>query len=337
MLEGMTLVFDPQVAGDLDATLRFDVTGPEPGRYYLRIANGDCTFHVGSGNGVSASSLTITTPPDVWLKVSRGELNSQEALMQGLYQADGDFSLLLRMNTLFKSTDGLTYTALPDQRPAGPIALSGMAWMTVAFIPWTIFWIAFALPSASLWVSIGLPLFLSLAIVAYRLRYDKPTWLETGSLAFFALAGLLVSVQFPSFDQWGSVMGSVAIGMLWFGSILLSKMPLSGEYSKWGYIRRLWRTGLFIYPNAVISLMWGWQFLVAALIGAVAVWVPAIRLPATIVRYLLLVPAFAFTSVRERGATNHPVANVEKAMARVRWWAGAGLATAVIMLATFAW
>jgi len=46
MLEGMTLTFDAAAAGDMDATLQFNVTGAEPGTYYLRIAEGDCTFHL---------------------------------------------------------------------------------------------------------------------------------------------------------------------------------------------------------------------------------------------------------------------------------------------------
>lgn len=31
MLEGMTLTFDASAAGDMDATLQFNVTGAEPG------------------------------------------------------------------------------------------------------------------------------------------------------------------------------------------------------------------------------------------------------------------------------------------------------------------
>jgi len=81
MLEGMTLVFDPDTAGDLAATIQFDVHGEEPGCYHLRIAAGDCTFHRGEAE---APTLTITTPSEVWLQISKGELSGQEALMQGL-------------------------------------------------------------------------------------------------------------------------------------------------------------------------------------------------------------------------------------------------------------
>ena len=82
MLEGMTLSFDAVAAGDIDATLQFNVTGAEPGTYHLHIAESDCTFHLGAAED---PTLTITTPSDVWLKISRGELDAQDALMQGLY------------------------------------------------------------------------------------------------------------------------------------------------------------------------------------------------------------------------------------------------------------
>ena len=62
-LEGMPLVFDPAAAGELTATIQFDVSGPEPGAYHLRIGGGECTFHEGT---TASPSLTISTPSDVW-------------------------------------------------------------------------------------------------------------------------------------------------------------------------------------------------------------------------------------------------------------------------------
>jgi len=97
-LEGMPLAFDAQAAGSLIAAIQFDVSGPEAGIYHLRIAAGECTFHAGPAD---APALTITTPADVWLAISRGELDDQLAFMEGKYQVEGDFDLLLRFNDLF--------------------------------------------------------------------------------------------------------------------------------------------------------------------------------------------------------------------------------------------
>ena len=352
-LEGMVLAFDPAAAGELTATIQFDVSGPEPGVYHLRIAGGECTFHTGPA---TSPSLTISTPSDVWLKISRGELSGQEAMMQGLYNATGDISLLLKMDSLFKPTAEVSFEAPSGQRPAGPLPLSGMAWMTVAFLPWMIFWITFDIPGVSPWISVGLPFLLSALIVGYRLgfgRGDKGNHeglppegnrkglplLEVGGLGFFALAGVLVLAgdagpalsKVEGFAVWGSVVSSVVMAGLWLGTLLFSDEPLSANYSKWGYVKALWRTQLFIYPNAVISLMWGWQFIVAALLGAAALLLPHLMVVFTVTRFLLQVPAFIFTSVYQKRA---PIPNPKFTNTQLRFWAGMGLlAVAGLLLA----
>ncbi len=334
-IEGMPLTFDPSAAKGLSATIQFDVSGPESGVYHLRIAGGDgsaaaeCAFHTGPA---AAPTLTIATPSDVWLRVSRGELSGQDALMQGLYSADGDLSLLLKMNSLFKPTDQASFKAPAGQRPAGPIPLPGMGWMTVAFIPWIIHWITFDLPGVSHWISVGLPLLLSALIVGYRLIFGRddslwspPTWMEWGGLGFFALAGVLAWRGDAGFMIWGSVVSGVVMAGLWLGTLLFSDMPLSGSFSKWSYVKALWRNSMFIYPNAVISLMWGWQFIAAALLGVAAILLPNLMTVFTTLRYLLLVPAFIFTSTYQKRAMQLRVDDYEATMARLRFWAGMGL------------
>jgi putative sterol carrier protein len=337
-IEGMPLVFDPVAAGDLDATIQFDVTGPEPGVYHLRITGGECTFHEGPA---ASPSLTISTPSDVWLKISRGELGGQEAMMQGLYNATGDISLLLKMDSLFKPAGEVSYEATAGQRPAGPIPLSGMAWMTVAFLPWMIHWITFDIPGVSHWISVGAPLLLSALIVGYRLVFGRgkfgrgnPAWLplEVGGLGFFALASVLTLTGDAGFAVWGSVVSSVVIAGLWLGTLLFGDEPLSANYSKWGYVKSLWRNSMFIYPNAVISLMWGWQFIVAALLGAAAILLPNLMVIFTVTRFLLQVPAFIFTIVYQKRATQLRVDDYEKTMGKLRFWAGMGLLTVAGLL-----
>ena len=334
-LEGMPLVFKPDAAPGLTAVIQFNVTGAEPGVYHLTIADGECQFHTGAA---AAPTLTITTPSDIWLKVSNGELSGQDALMQGLYQANGDLSLLLRMDSLFGSSTEAVYEAPPSQRPAGPIRLSGMAWMAVAFIPWIIHWSTFDIPGVSHWISVGLPLLLSALIVGYRLFFSRraapsagdaapqpPTLLEWGGLGFFAAASLLVLIGDNGFPVWGSVIGTLIMGALWLSSLLFSDSPLSTDYAKWTYVKALWRNSMFIYPNAVISLMWGWLFIVSALFGVAAILLPRYNIPFTVARYLLLIPAFIFTSVYQKRATQLKVKDYATSMGRLRFWAGLGL------------
>ena len=99
-IAGMPTAFNAEAAGDLVADIQFDVTGEEPGTYYLHIENGECTFHEGTS---PAPALTIHTPSEIWLAVSRGEMDGQMAFMQQEYTVEGDFGLLMKMSQLFKT------------------------------------------------------------------------------------------------------------------------------------------------------------------------------------------------------------------------------------------
>ena len=332
-LEGMPLIFNPEASADLNAIIQFDVSGEEPGFYHLSITNGECRFQAGVAE---SPTLTIDTPSEVWLKISRGELSGQDALLQGLYTASGDLSLMLKMDALFKSDSDVSYEAPASQRPAGPIPLPGMSWMAVAFIPWMIHWITFDIPGISHWISVGLPLLLSALIIGYRLAFDRPTWMEWGGLGFFTISGTLALTGSPGYTHWGSIISSVVMAALWLSSLQFSKTPLSAEYSKWDFVKALWRNSMFIYPNAVITLVWGWQFIMASFLGIAALLIPEQMLVFTIARYLLQVPAFIFTYVYQKRVLELKVDDYEKTFARLHFWAGLGLSAVSGLLLTAA-
>jgi len=101
IVAGMAMVFNPEAAGDLEAVIQFDVSGQEPGQYYLRIADGQCIAYEGTH---PEPTLTIHTPSEVWLAISRGELDGAQAMIQGKYTVDGDLGLLVRFSKLFSTT-----------------------------------------------------------------------------------------------------------------------------------------------------------------------------------------------------------------------------------------
>jgi len=110
-IAGMALVFNSQAAGDLEAVVQFDVSpstglrtsGEEPGQYYLRIAEGKCAAFEGVH---PEPTLTIHTPSEVWLAISRGELDGAQAMMSGQYSVEGDLGLLIRFKELFGEASG---------------------------------------------------------------------------------------------------------------------------------------------------------------------------------------------------------------------------------------
>ena len=98
MIAGMPLAFNAQAASDLRAVIQFVVSGEGSGQYYLRIDEGRCVAFEGEHLN---PALTIRTPSEVWLAISRGELDGAQAMMQGKYTIEGDLGLLIRFFELF--------------------------------------------------------------------------------------------------------------------------------------------------------------------------------------------------------------------------------------------
>jgi multimeric flavodoxin WrbA len=100
LLRTMPLGFNPSAAGDLKAVYQFEVGGSENFVAHLAIAGGACTYHEGSAG---KPDVVIKTPADVWLRISRGELDGQKAFMGGQFKVEGNLSLLLKLKTLFSA------------------------------------------------------------------------------------------------------------------------------------------------------------------------------------------------------------------------------------------
>ncbi len=90
--------FNPEASGELNAVIAFLVSGSERFDAYLVIQAGNCRLE---NTPPRQPDLTIRTPAEVWLAVTRGELDGQQAFFQKAYQAEGDLGLLMRMKILF--------------------------------------------------------------------------------------------------------------------------------------------------------------------------------------------------------------------------------------------
>jgi hypothetical protein len=100
LIMGMPLAFDRTAAGDTRAVVQFRVTGPAPGDYWLRVADGRCESFEGTA---PAPDLTVTTPDAVWVRIARGELDGGRALADGLYAVDGDLLVLAKLGQWFRT------------------------------------------------------------------------------------------------------------------------------------------------------------------------------------------------------------------------------------------
>jgi len=98
LLRMMPLGFKKEAAGGLKAVYQFEITGQEEFTAHLVIANGACTYVEGPN---AKPDVVVKSPADVWLAVSRGELNGQAAFMSGKYKVEGDLSLLMKLGKIF--------------------------------------------------------------------------------------------------------------------------------------------------------------------------------------------------------------------------------------------
>ncbi len=90
--------FNPSAADNMDAIYQFEVNGQENFCAYLRISGQECAYHEGNADN---ASVVIKTPADVWLAVSKGEIDGQQAFMSGKYEVEGDLALLMKLPALF--------------------------------------------------------------------------------------------------------------------------------------------------------------------------------------------------------------------------------------------
>lgn len=97
-LKEMSQSFKPEIAGNLDATYVFDVSGPNGGKWTLEIKNGKCEFKIGMA---SNPSVTISISDGDWLAIHKGSLNSQMAFMMGKLRVSGDMSLAMKLQSMF--------------------------------------------------------------------------------------------------------------------------------------------------------------------------------------------------------------------------------------------
>ena len=90
--------FNKAAAQGLSAVYQFEITGQEEFTVYLKIEGEQCTFHEGTHG---KSDVVVKSPADVWLAISRGEMNGQAAFMSGKFKIEGDIGLLMKLNNLF--------------------------------------------------------------------------------------------------------------------------------------------------------------------------------------------------------------------------------------------
>ena len=98
LFASMPEFFDADKAGDLNATVQFDLSGEGGGKWYVTVANGTCN----TGQGpVDDPTATIRMEASDYADMVAGRLNAMEAFMQQKIRVEGDLSTVMKFQTLF--------------------------------------------------------------------------------------------------------------------------------------------------------------------------------------------------------------------------------------------
>ena len=104
VFEQMPSALDPARAGSTNATIQFDLTGDNGGKWWVKIHDGKAESSKGEAEN---PQLTVTMDAKDYVKMSLGQLDGTAAFMQGKLKIKGDMGLAIKMQSLFKRPEGM--------------------------------------------------------------------------------------------------------------------------------------------------------------------------------------------------------------------------------------
>ena len=98
VFEGMPTSFQSAKAGNINASVQFNLTGEGGGTWTVKIADGKCEMVNGPAE---APTATVTAAASDYLALVRGELNAMSAFMSGKIRIAGDMGLMIKFQSWF--------------------------------------------------------------------------------------------------------------------------------------------------------------------------------------------------------------------------------------------
>ena len=90
--------FNAEKAGDMDATVQFNLAGEGGGTWYVVVANGECAVMEGEQDSPTA---TIRMEASDYAALVAGELDAMSAFMQQKIRVEGDLNTVMKFQNLF--------------------------------------------------------------------------------------------------------------------------------------------------------------------------------------------------------------------------------------------
>jgi putative sterol carrier protein len=102
IVEALPKYLVPEKAGSTKATIQFDLSGDQAGKWWVKIHDG--IAETGKGQAPEQANLTLIADSAVWVKIMLGQLDGTSAFMQGKLKLGpgSDMGLAIKLPSLFK-------------------------------------------------------------------------------------------------------------------------------------------------------------------------------------------------------------------------------------------
>lgn len=245
-LSQMKYVFNKNNNLNLSFKLEFEFTDTSENAYFTINNN---SIEITSGQAADPELKIITTTEN-WMRVSNGEVDGAQAIMDGLYKVEGDMSLMMKMDILFAGTES---TAVEKKKKKEKFyGIKGSSWMGIAFIPWTISWIALGFNTT---IATLLPLIVSLTVLVLKKRVKAVTFFEIMTFINFGALSILNYFKPELINNYGIYINCFSLSLIW-GSSVFSNISLTAEYSIHDEEEQLVGNPIFDSTNELLTLFW---------------------------------------------------------------------------------
>jgi len=99
VIEQMPQHFDSAKAGSTNATVQFDLSGDQGGKWWIKIHDGQA--EAGKAEAESPN-LTLLADANDYVKIALGQMDGTAAFMQGKLKIKGDMGLAIKFQSFFK-------------------------------------------------------------------------------------------------------------------------------------------------------------------------------------------------------------------------------------------
>ena len=100
IVEALPKYIIPEKAGTTKATIVFDLSGENAGKWWVKIHDG--AAESGKGDPPETPNLTLQADSNDWVKIMTGQQDPTAAFMQGKLKIKGDMGLAIKMQSLFR-------------------------------------------------------------------------------------------------------------------------------------------------------------------------------------------------------------------------------------------